>query len=640
MTTTTPTDAIPDVLKTGTRFVAWRYERRKDRPKPAKMPYSPIMERPQDGASSTNPAHWTTFEKARAYATVAGLDGVMRAFDHADRIVGVDLDTCRNPETGELTPEAAERIKRADTYTEVSPSRTGVKMWMYATMPAFGHKKGDVEIYGSVAGQTGPCGRFFTMTGQHVEGTPREVCYRPDFVLALHREIFGDAPDPATVAADPDRPVPALQLGDEDVIRLAAESAHNGARFRRLWGGDTSDYAIDGNDGASEADAALCELLAYYGGPDRERVERLWLRSGLGAREKLERADYRKRTIDLALTGKSRFYGDSIRPPVPTGGDGAETSVAALRARVAYLERALLDRDDLDEDRQAVIRAQRARLDVLEPLVAYMDEVISRPEHTVVLDDDGTVVEKTKDGPTTDDKLVAIAVARWLPSYRARKDANGEDATVSLGYLEKVMGMPRARISKSLHRQESDDPKSGAPWRTVTTRRPVFAGDGPPIIDPRTGRQKFESSLEVIPYGDTRAMLRASATYILPALPQHGGSLEASDTRWGRCARHPRAMIDLEGRCVVDRELLGRRRVSPETFERLNLQLGDPEREPAPPVSVGIPIDDDLGDSDIPARADEPLNVRVVDPGPARTPAPGGRLAWWCTRPAVAGGSE
>jgi putative DNA primase/helicase len=311
------------------------------------MPYSPAMDNPRAGASSTRAADWTTFDKALAYADVAGLDGVMRAFVHEDGQVGVDLDNCRDPETGALTPDAAERVKRADTYTEVSPSGTGVKLWMYATMPAFGHKRGDVEMYGSVEGQSGPCGRFFTMTGRRLEGTPATVGYRPDFVAALHREVFGDAPDFLSDSAEnPDRPTPALQLGDDDVIRVASESTHNGERFRRLWSGDTGDYAVDGNEGASEADAALCELLAYYGGPDPERIDRLYRRSGL-ARDKWDRADYRTRTIDLAVRGKTRFYGDSIRAtPAAIGTDGAETGVDGLRARVAYLERALIDRDD------------------------------------------------------------------------------------------------------------------------------------------------------------------------------------------------------------------------------------------------------------------------------------------------------
>ena len=180
---------IPAALQASKRFVAWRSEPRAGQPKPAKMPYSPDAPK---GASSTDPRTWTTFDDAIAYARAAHLDGIMRAFDPADGYVGVDLDNCRDPETGEIAPASADIIARLDSYTEVSPSGTGVKIWVKASLPPHGRHKGDVEMY---------CGeRFFTLTGQHVDGTPREVKYRPDAILAIHREVFGDALDRAAVA--------------------------------------------------------------------------------------------------------------------------------------------------------------------------------------------------------------------------------------------------------------------------------------------------------------------------------------------------------------------------------------------------------------------------------------------------------
>jgi len=49
--------------------------------------------------------------------------------------VGIDLDKCRNPETGELEPEAQEIVRRMDSYTEVSPSGTGVHIYVIGTKP-------------------------------------------------------------------------------------------------------------------------------------------------------------------------------------------------------------------------------------------------------------------------------------------------------------------------------------------------------------------------------------------------------------------------------------------------------------------------------------------------------------------------
>jgi len=345
-------DAIPPELRAKKRFTAWRSVDRGE-PKPAKVPYSP---KTLKKASSTAPSDWAPFDDALAYARVAHLDGVMRAFDPDDGMVGIDFDNCRDPDSGELTERVAAYVKRLDTYCEVSPSGTGVKLWAYGSLPPHGRKRGDVEMYDR--------GRFFTLTGQHLEGTPATVAYRPDAIAAIHREVFGDAP--AAMAADRDGPVPALELGDEEILRLADQSPHNGPRFRRLWAGDTSDYAADGNDGASEADGALCEMLAYYGGPDPDRITRLFSRSGL-YREKWDRADYQDRTIRLALKRKTRFYGDGVRPsPKAVGSDGASgcacESCPAV-AEVGRLRRLTLDKDDLVEYQQAVIRTQRATIE-------------------------------------------------------------------------------------------------------------------------------------------------------------------------------------------------------------------------------------------------------------------------------------
>lgn len=45
-------------------------------------------------------------------------------------IGGIDLDSCRNPETGALTQWARQIIERFSTYAEISPSGTGVKVYI------------------------------------------------------------------------------------------------------------------------------------------------------------------------------------------------------------------------------------------------------------------------------------------------------------------------------------------------------------------------------------------------------------------------------------------------------------------------------------------------------------------------------
>ncbi len=141
-------------------------------------------------------------------------------------------------------------------------------------------------------------GRFFTVTGRHVEETPRKIGHRQGVVEAIHAEIFGAPRENSDRRAD-NRPT---DLTDEEVI-AKAKSAKNGEKFSSLWSGDTTGYAS-----ASEADAALCSHLAYWCGPDEERIERLFRSSGLCRDKWLERPDYRRRTIEMALE-RSEFYG-------------------------------------------------------------------------------------------------------------------------------------------------------------------------------------------------------------------------------------------------------------------------------------------------------------------------------------------
>jgi putative DNA primase/helicase len=80
-------------------------------------------------------------------------------------------------------------------------------------------------------------------------------------------------------------------------------NAKNGPKFQRLWEGDTSIFA--GDD--SRADLALCGMLGFWTGGDRSRIDSFFRQSGL-YRTKWEREDYRNRTIDKALEGRTEFY--------------------------------------------------------------------------------------------------------------------------------------------------------------------------------------------------------------------------------------------------------------------------------------------------------------------------------------------
>jgi primase-polymerase (primpol)-like protein len=80
-------------------------------------------------------------------------------------------------------------------------------------------------------------------------------------------------------------------------ILTKARTAKNGTLFQSLWAGEWRDrYGSQ-----SEADLALCSLLAFWCDYDAARVDHLFRQSAL-YREKWERKDYRGWTLDRACS--------------------------------------------------------------------------------------------------------------------------------------------------------------------------------------------------------------------------------------------------------------------------------------------------------------------------------------------------
>jgi hypothetical protein len=270
------------------QWLCWRSEERDG--KPTKIPYSPLT---RQRASSTTPNTWAGYEEALRACEEHGYGGIGFVFTSEDDLCGVDLDGCLNPDTREIEPWARIIIEELDSYTEISPSGTGVHVLVRATLPEGRNRKGRFETYDR--------DRYFTVTGKHLAGTPQTIEGRQEELRAVVRRVFGEESTNGHA-----KPVAATELvdnglSDSEVIQKAL-AASNGARFSRLWNGDTSGYGSH-----SEADLALCGMLAFWTGGDAARIDILFRQSGL-YRKKWERKDYRNRTISEALSGKTEFY--------------------------------------------------------------------------------------------------------------------------------------------------------------------------------------------------------------------------------------------------------------------------------------------------------------------------------------------
>ena len=217
-----------------------------------------------------------------------------------DPYSGVDLDHCRDPETGIIQQWALDIVEMLNSYTEVSPSGAGLRIFVRGDLPAGRRKKGAVEMYDAE--------RYLTVTGDHLAGTPTVIEERGDQLAALHVEVFGVEERHEEGAQAKQN----LDLSDQDLLDKAAH-AKDGAKFLRLWDGDMTGYPSQ-----SEADLALCSLLAFWTGRDRDRIDRLFRASGLH-RDKWDSpragGTYGASTIEYVLSKSGETYGANGATP-------------------------------------------------------------------------------------------------------------------------------------------------------------------------------------------------------------------------------------------------------------------------------------------------------------------------------------
>jgi hypothetical protein len=221
--------------------------------------------------------------------------------------VGIDLDKCRDPETGVIESSALDIIQELDTFTELSPSRTGIHLWAKGSLPQGGRRKGKFEVYDGR--------RYFTVTGQHVRGTPQTINERATELSALHARIFGSAKQKAGVGQQVCSS--AAALSDDEIIQRA-RSTKNAPKFTRLWAGQ---WQPD-HPSQSEADLALCKTLAFWSGRDSTQMDRLFRRSGLYRKKWDERrgADgrtYGQITIAKAVAQTTAVWRPKLRKRAP-----------------------------------------------------------------------------------------------------------------------------------------------------------------------------------------------------------------------------------------------------------------------------------------------------------------------------------
>jgi len=116
---------IPAALRTMPQWVGWQIKPpQKPGDKLGKVPINPHTGK---AGSSTNAKTWGTLPDALQRMERDHLPGVGFVFTDSGYF-GVDLDHCRDAATGVIEPWAMEIVEKLDTYTEISPSGTGLHL--------------------------------------------------------------------------------------------------------------------------------------------------------------------------------------------------------------------------------------------------------------------------------------------------------------------------------------------------------------------------------------------------------------------------------------------------------------------------------------------------------------------------------
>jgi primase-polymerase (primpol)-like protein len=171
---------IPQELGSYTQWVAWKNQACHSGN--GKCKKIPVNTKTGGNASISKPDTWGTFEETSEYYAwnkEDGLDGIGFVFTEDDPFYGVDLDNCRDPETGLIEGWAVDILKQLNSYCEISPSGTGIKVFAKGSLPGPGRNFGNIEMYDT--------GRYFTLTGEVLDGYPKSIEERKIEIEALYK---------------------------------------------------------------------------------------------------------------------------------------------------------------------------------------------------------------------------------------------------------------------------------------------------------------------------------------------------------------------------------------------------------------------------------------------------------------------
>ncbi|MDQ0417573.1 hypothetical protein J2Z48_001746 [Croceifilum oryzae] len=290
----TPYIHIPNELKELDQWVLYNDSK-------APMQVDNTFAKPND--PSTWNDYWAVLEAKKNRSR--DFRGIGFVVQKSNGYVLIDIDQCRDRETSAIQDWAVEIIQKCNSYTEVSPSGTGVHIFVRGKKIRNGNKKrlhnGAIEIYDER--------RYFTMTGHHVAGTPTEIMNRSQEIADICNTYLTDS--------SPGKEVPngiTPSLTDAEIIKRASNDK-NGTEFQRFF------FSGHGED-ESSSEMIVCNHLAFYT-QDPDQIYRI-LQNSMLVRDKWDKPirtggeSYIMYTIQKAIESTTHHYDPTIHthPPV------------------------------------------------------------------------------------------------------------------------------------------------------------------------------------------------------------------------------------------------------------------------------------------------------------------------------------
>ena len=258
MTTKFIVENIPDALKDRRQWVNWRLLKIKGTEQ--KISFTPGT---NEWAKSNDPTTWRTFDEA--VNNLDSYDGLTYATAEDDGVVCIDIDDCRDPDSGEIGDWALEIIRMLDSYTEISPSGAGIRIALSGKKPggrsqnplAAPEHLRSVEIYERT--------HFLSFTGWHLDRTPLTVDDGQDGLVLLYTSIFPDQTEkptepPEITADDVERANWAAQLIPDNFMDHWHPWIDVGM-ILHLYGDELLPYWIEASKRSEGFEDGVCEYF-------------------------------------------------------------------------------------------------------------------------------------------------------------------------------------------------------------------------------------------------------------------------------------------------------------------------------------------------------------------------------------------